>query len=390
MRKSVLCAIFLVFALSFTTLSAGDAPAGTVDIVTGATVAAPSMSAPAVQTTVDSTGDLTGFPVLQPTAPIPAQGLTQEQYAALLMQQQQMMQQQMPQQPPMFVQQPMMAPVTVMTPDGVRQFPANQIVPAQPPQIAGPQTRPAQVLQQPAQPGQVIHPQRVPAPQQVIAYPDDTAFGLPAPEGEEVVFGVPVPQPSAFPSGIPINQLQTLTPMVVPFQPMQIQPVQPGMPIQPIPVPPQPEPVPVAPVQPALPMTPEATSAAIGGGMPAPMPPMGYVASLGTPVAGRENLYLISPAEVRQALGQGVQLIILDVRDELVRSIEGNIAGDAHVQFGPAATFPARVSQAIPSAAYPVVVYDSDGVWSSQAAEVMARMGYRVYLMGAYPLWLRG
>ncbi len=81
-------------------------------------------------------------------------------------------------------------------------------------------------------------------------------------------------------------------------------------------------------------------------------------------------------------------MIFLDVRDKPVRDNEGHIANDVHVSFDPAATFPARVRQVIPNAVYPLIVYCGDGVWSSQAADILSRMGYRVYLLGAYPLWL--
>jgi rhodanese-related sulfurtransferase len=225
---------------------------------------------------------------------------------------------------------------TMMVPgqQGVRQFPPDQIVPPQPPQ---------QTPGYPAQ--QFALPQNPQPPQELQAQ----AFILPA-------------QPQQ-PGVLPAQQ---------PFAAPVFQPVPPMM----------------APAAPAVPVV-----AAPGAPSPAfahPMPAIGYAATLGTPVAGRENLSIITPAEVRQALSQGVQLILLDVRDELVRDIEGHIDGDVHVPFGPYATFANRVRRVIPGAAYPVVVYCSDGVWSSQAADVMARMGYRVYLMGAYPLWLRG
>ncbi len=121
-----------------------------------------------------------------------------------------------------------------------------------------------------------------------------------------------------------------------------------------------------------------------------PVAPKAFTSTHPAPVAGRDNLFIARPAEVRAALARGVQMIFLDVRDKSVRDREGHIAGDAHVPFGPVETFPARVRYVIPNAMYPVIVYCGDGVWSSQAADVLSRMGYRVYLMGAYSLWLRG
>ncbi len=125
-------------------------------------------------------------------------------------------------------------------------------------------------------------------------------------------------------------------------------------------------------------------------GLP-PVPP-GVAVSAAThpaPVAGRDNLFIVRPAEVRAALARGVRMIFLDVREKPVRDVEGYIAGDTHVPFNPVETFPSRVRQLIPTAAYPLIVYCSDGVWSAQAADILSRMGYRVYLMGAYSLWLR-
>ncbi len=333
---------------------AAPAPArpGTVDVVTGATVARPPLPPPdpAPQAQPDGTGDIVGFPAIQPgvsaipSSPVvpmtpvaanavaapgqpnvvqfvvpvpvspygyvvaPAPDYAQQQYdaAAAPMQQQQF-----------YAAQPQ---GQMLPGQNVRQFPPDQIVPPQP-------------------------------PQQLPGYPA-------APQGQAYV---------------------------LPAQPQQIDLAMPQ------PIIPVPQPVPaVQPVTAAVPVAPIAPIAPAGAGFAHPMPPTGYAATLGTPVAGRENLSIVRPAEVREALARGVQLIFLDVRDELVRDIEGHIAGDAHVSFGPAATFSARVRRVIPGAAYPVVVYCSDGIWSSQAADVMARMGYRVYLMGAYPLWLRG
>ncbi len=129
---------------------------------------------------------------------------------------------------------------------------------------------------------------------------------------------------------------------------------------------------------------------AIPPGVPTFVPPARHAVTLGTPVAGRPNLFLIRPDEVREAISRGFMFVALDVRDSQVRDAEGYIAGDAHVPFGPVATFPVRVQQVVPTAAYPLVVYCSDGVRSAQAAEALSRMGYRVYLLGAYSLWARG
>lgn len=96
---------------------------------------------------------------------------------------------------------------------------------------------------------------------------------------------------------------------------------------------------------------------------------------------------LVTAAQIKQALQRRVPLVILDVRGDLVREIEGHIQGDVGVPFEPRQTFAARVAQAIPTREVPVVVYCEDGIWSSQAADALLGMGYKTFLMGSYLLW---
>lgn len=100
---------------------------------------------------------------------------------------------------------------------------------------------------------------------------------------------------------------------------------------------------------------------------------------------------LVTPAQVNQAILEGTQMAILDVRGELVRDVIGHVPNDVHVSLDPLATFPARARHAIPDTRFPVVVYCNDGINSSRAANILANMGYsRVYLMGIYTGWPGG
>lgn len=115
-----------------------------------------------------------------------------------------------------------------------------------------------------------------------------------------------------------------------------------------------------------------------------------FMDTLANPSTGgvSPTLELITPAQVKQALVQGVSLVLVDVRGELVRDVEGHIPGDVSIPFDNQADFPQRVARTLPDTRYPVVIYCRDGTWSAKAGEIMARMGYKVYLMGAYRLWL--
>lgn len=96
---------------------------------------------------------------------------------------------------------------------------------------------------------------------------------------------------------------------------------------------------------------------------------------------------LVTPAQVKQAIMRQTPMVILDVRGELVRDVEGHVIGDVSVPFEPRQTFAARVGQVIPRTDLPVIVYCHDGIWASQAADVLLKMGYKTFLMGAYRLW---
>lgn len=101
-----------------------------------------------------------------------------------------------------------------------------------------------------------------------------------------------------------------------------------------------------------------------------------------------DAINLVTPAQIRQALLRQTPLTVIDVRGDLVRDIEGHIPGDIGIPFQPQESFADRVARAVPDKATPVVVYCHDGYWSSQAADVLLAMGYKVFLMGAYRLWM--
>jgi rhodanese-related sulfurtransferase len=101
--------------------------------------------------------------------------------------------------------------------------------------------------------------------------------------------------------------------------------------------------------------------------------------------AGAINL--ITPAQVKQAMARQTPLLIIDVRGDLVREIEGHVPGDINIPFDTPQAFAARVAQAVPDRNLPVIVYCQTGVWSSHAADVLLAMGYKTFLMGAYELW---
>lgn len=96
---------------------------------------------------------------------------------------------------------------------------------------------------------------------------------------------------------------------------------------------------------------------------------------------------LVTPAQVQQAIRENAQMVVLDVRGELVRDVIGHLPNDVHVPLSPSESFPARVRQAVPNQGLPVVVYCNDGINSSQAANMLANMGYRAFLMGIYTGW---
>lgn len=96
---------------------------------------------------------------------------------------------------------------------------------------------------------------------------------------------------------------------------------------------------------------------------------------------------LVTAAQIKQALARQTPLVIIDVRGDLVREIEGHVPGDINIPFDTPETFAARVAAAVPDRALPVVVYCQDGIWSSHAADVLLAMGYKTFLMGSYRLW---
>ncbi len=181
-------------------------------------------------------------------------------------------------------------------------------------------------------------------------------------------------------------------------QPVAGQPFDPALPYAPVrqfdpnaPIPPQPPMLlPPAPPVPPAPFVPLPAQPQFAPPAARPLPAEDFVNTFRNPSTGGDHpvLALITPAEVKQALRQGVRLVMLDVRDGLARDVEGIIPGSVSVPYEPYETFAARVTRVIPLRGdFPVVVFCSDGTASAKATEVLAKMGYSAYLMGAYRLW---
>lgn len=100
------------------------------------------------------------------------------------------------------------------------------------------------------------------------------------------------------------------------------------------------------------------------------------------------SVVVVTPSQVKDAIMRGARMILLDVRAELVRDVEGHVIGDVNVEFTPRQTFVARVAARMPDRSIPIVTYCHDGIWSAQAAADLAQAGYRVFHMGAFRLWL--
>lgn len=192
--------------------------------------------------------------------------------------------------------------------------------------------------------------------------------------------------PQQWPGYTPVNYPQQQQQMPVPPEPRFNQPPYPYGPYPQDPYQPQPTPQPVPGFQGQY-------YSVDASGMPQPQqiaPGMNpdlnpELTNPNTPVQ------LVTPAQVNQAIMEGTQMVILDVRGELVRDVIGHVPNDVHVSLDPTATFPTRVRHAIPDMRFPVVVYCNDGINSSRAANILANMGYnRVYLMGIYTGWPGG
>ncbi len=96
----------------------------------------------------------------------------------------------------------------------------------------------------------------------------------------------------------------------------------------------------------------------------------------------------VTPADAWRFMNSGQRLIVLDVRGELERAVDGNIPGDATLPFEPKETFAARAQQAIPDRNAPIIVYCNSGITSATAADMMSKAGFtRVFVLGAFANW---
>ncbi|MCD7896454.1 MAG: hypothetical protein LUG50_07220 [Planctomycetaceae bacterium] len=96
----------------------------------------------------------------------------------------------------------------------------------------------------------------------------------------------------------------------------------------------------------------------------------------------------ITPADAWRFMNSGVPLIVLDVRSELERAVDGHIPGDANLSYDPKGTFILRAQRAIPDRDAPIIVYCNSGITSASAADMLSRGGFsRVFVLGAYANW---
>ncbi|MCC8164881.1 MAG: hypothetical protein LIQ31_01710 [Planctomycetes bacterium] len=96
----------------------------------------------------------------------------------------------------------------------------------------------------------------------------------------------------------------------------------------------------------------------------------------------------ITPADAWRFMNSGQQLIVLDVRGELERAVDGHIPGDANLPYDPKGTFNTRAQHAILDRDAPIIVYCNSGITSASAADVLSRAGFtRVFVLGSYANW---
>lgn len=100
----------------------------------------------------------------------------------------------------------------------------------------------------------------------------------------------------------------------------------------------------------------------------------------------------ISAAEVWERVNGGERILIIDVRDELERSVGGHIPGDIAVPFHSLERFAATIMRVVPDRRAMVVLYCKGGIpvdLSAQANGIMAHFGYvnASYISGGFDHW---
>lgn len=228
-------------------------------------------------------------------------------------------------------------------------------------------------------------------------------YRIPAPQAPIPPYGTSYPAPSPYPPQ-PTQSLQpaTVPPPGAPYfldaQGRAQYIPQPGM--SPLPGPrqwpgytpvnynqPQPAPMPQPQIQQQFGAQAGPFYATDAGLAPIPLPPELNPALNPNLTNPNTLVQLISGEQVRQAVWANAPMTIIDVRDDLVRDVLGHIPNDINVPLQPSQTFPARARSAIANPNLPIVVYCNDGINSSQAANMLANMGYKVYLLGVYSGW---
>lgn len=119
------------------------------------------------------------------------------------------------------------------------------------------------------------------------------------------------------------------------------------------------------------------------------LPSAGARAAEGAPVPGSRP---ISAEEMRARAERGERILIVDVRDELERGVDGHIPGDISVPLHPEQRFAATIVQVVPDRGAEVVLYCKGGIpsgLSAQANGIMTRLGYTnvSYISGGFDHW---
>lgn len=125
-----------------------------------------------------------------------------------------------------------------------------------------------------------------------------------------------------------------------------------------------------------------------------PLVVLGLMASVsrgatGEPVPGSRP---ISAAEMWERVNKGERILIIDVRDELERGVDGHIPGDIAVPLHPEQRFAATIVQVVPDRRTVVALYCKGGIpsgLSAQANGIMAQLGYvnASYISGGFEHW---
>lgn len=104
------------------------------------------------------------------------------------------------------------------------------------------------------------------------------------------------------------------------------------------------------------------------------------------------NPQVIAPAEAWRRIQLGERITIVDVRDDLDRSVDGHIAGDVNIPYQPQEQFAENFQRAIPDKTTTLFFYcksGGTGGYSHKVATAAASLGYTntYYLAGGLIAW---